>query len=633
MIICLDQRTGGGCGAENPEDAPTCQQCGRSLRFALVLLDPNTVVGSYMVVRLVGYGGGGAVYEALDLRDAQRVALKQTFDPTGAHSFRDEFAALSRVSHPGLPRYHELFDFAGNGYLVMEFIPGLSLQELIDQRGGPLPEAEALDYARQACAVVAFLHQRTPPLLHRDIKPANMRLTDSGQVKLVDFGLLKQAGQQTRRTIRGMGTPAYAPIEQYSTTGQHTDPRSDIYSLGATFYCLLSGSEPPPATERAAVTPDPLRPPQSLNPALTPRVAAALTRAMALVQHDRFARVEDFATALAVPVAVGTTPALPLPAHAPVLPLGEPITRLTEIRAVPAHAEGLTSLAIRADGELLACGSADDTATIWRVYDGSLVTRLVGHARGVNGLAFTADGAYVVTGSADKTVRFWQISDGACVMTLNNHTDWVTSLAASPDATTFATGSADGMLWLWVMYSGAPIGSAQTGSGIECIAWRPDGAAFATGHDDGTIQIRRADGLLLRTITAHTNLVTGLAWSPYGALLVSVSNDRTGMIWNVADGTPRMSLDGHLANVTCVAFAHDGATIVTGAIDGLLRAYRAEDATLLFEQQTHERGVNALGWLPERETLVTAGMDGVLRLWQARRATTPLGNATMRLAS
>ncbi|MBC8078379.1 MAG: protein kinase [Chloroflexales bacterium] len=617
MIICLDQRTGGGCGTENADDAQACRECGRSLRFALLLHDPDTIIGSYRLLDLVGYGGGGAVYAADDLRSLERVAIKQTFDPAGALSFRDEFTALSRLSHPGLPRYNELFEFGGNGYLAMEFIPGQSMQELIDERGSPLAEDVALDYARQICAVLHFLHGHEPPLFHRDIKPANLRLTDDGTVKLVDFGLLKRGSQLTRKTIRGMGTPAYAPIEQYATSGQHTNARSDIYSLGATLYHLLSAVEPPPATERAALSPDPLMSLHTLNPAIELDVVVAVERAMAQVQADRFASVAEFAAALGfsfqpLPRIRGAAPPLARPLAVGALDVQQALF-------IQAHAEGIVCLAVRGDGELLAAGSADDTASLWRIYDGAEVVRLVGHGRGVNGLAFTADGAYLATGSADATIKFWQVEGGSCVLTLEKHDDWVQTLAASPDRQTLASAGADGVLWLWQMYDGLPLGSLRAGSGIWSIAWRPDGGQFALGLEDGRAQLRQAgDGRLLRTISAHENVVTGLDFSHDGGLLVTVSNDRSGMIWDVASGDPLRSLDGHGGAVACVACSPDGGVIATGCIDGLLRFYRAADAALLAEVEAHPRGVNALIWLPGGEAIATAGMDGAVCVWKVQ---------------
>jgi serine/threonine-protein kinase len=287
MIVCLDQRTGAGCGAQNRDNAQRCGQCGMALRFALLLRDPGALVGNYQIIRVIGHGAAGAVYEAADTRTLERVALKESFDPSSISSFQEEFAMLRQLQHPNLPRYHAMFEADGNGCLVMELVPGQSLQDVLDKQPELLPENQVLGYAFQLCDVLGYLHNQRPPIVHRDIKPANIRLTPEGRIKLVDFGLLKQGSQQTRMTIRGMGTPAYAPIEQYGRAGQHTDPRSDIYSLGATLYHLLTGQEPPTATDRVAMSPDPLVPPQRRNRALSRHVSDATMFALSLAQRDR----------------------------------------------------------------------------------------------------------------------------------------------------------------------------------------------------------------------------------------------------------------------------------------------------------------------------------------------------------
>jgi serine/threonine protein kinase len=178
MILCLDQRTGNGCGTENRDSAQCCGQCGMPLRFALTLLDPGALLSSYRIMRVIGHGGCGAVYEVENTRrPGFHAAVKETFDPTSIRSFQSEFAVLSGLHHPNLPRYHELFEAQGNGYMVMEFVPGQSLQDVLDSQQGPLLESQVLGYALQLCDVLSYLHSQHPPILHRDIKPANIRLT------------------------------------------------------------------------------------------------------------------------------------------------------------------------------------------------------------------------------------------------------------------------------------------------------------------------------------------------------------------------------------------------------------------------------------------------------------------------
>ncbi|NJP06928.1 MAG: serine/threonine protein kinase [Chloroflexaceae bacterium] len=226
MRICLDQRTSGGCRANNPDSAKVCAQCGRSLRYALELHNPGTPIGPYRICQIIGFGGFGAVYEAEDTRRRGfHVALKESFDPNDIRAFQGEFAILQLLQHDHLPHYYEMFEADGNGYLVMELIPGQSLQDVLKQRRGqPLAEAQVLGYAIQICDVLTYLHSQNPTIIHRDIKPANMRLTPDGLIKLVDC-LFKQGSEETRSSRRGL-TPMYAPLEQWGTTTQHTSRRA-----------------------------------------------------------------------------------------------------------------------------------------------------------------------------------------------------------------------------------------------------------------------------------------------------------------------------------------------------------------------------------------------------------------------
>ncbi len=293
MLLCFDRRTDTGCMTMNSSTAQYCLQCGRSLRFALNFHDPGTRIANYQIVRLIGNGAFGAVYEAEALQGASgRVAIKETFDPDSLRSFMSEFAVLSRLHHDNLPQYYEVFEADGHGYLVMELVPGQSLEEILAAEQRPLREAQVLGYAVQLCDVLTYLHDQNPPILHRDIKPANIRLTPHGLIKLVDFGLLKQGTEQTRHTLRGIGTLVYAPFEQFGRGG--TDPRSDIYSLGATLYHLLSAQEPLPVPERLAGSNDTLVPLRQHNPAISAHVAEAIHMALNLWQRDRHADMQAF---------------------------------------------------------------------------------------------------------------------------------------------------------------------------------------------------------------------------------------------------------------------------------------------------------------------------------------------------
>ncbi len=273
-------------------------------------VSPGTMLGNrYKVLELIAQGGMGAVYKCSDTRLAGRLcAVKETrIDPTLSptqlkqmqEQFKREATTLATLDHPNLPKVSDYFSGGGRHYLVMDYVAGEDLLSLLKSRpaGQPgLPVEQVLAWADQLCAALHYLHTQDPPILHRDIKPANIKLADSGLVKLVDFGLVKWMAPDDNSTItviQGLGTLAYTPLEQYGGDTGHTDPRTDIYALGATLYHLLTGQPPVSAKERF-LRPDRFVPPQQIVPDLPTHVAEAILRAMAMHPQDRPSSVQEF---------------------------------------------------------------------------------------------------------------------------------------------------------------------------------------------------------------------------------------------------------------------------------------------------------------------------------------------------
>src|SRR5918912_2326756 len=253
------------------------------------MIAPGTVLQNrYAVERQIGQGGMGAVYVATDQRFGSTVALKETFfdDPSLSKAFEREARLLNHLRHPALPKVSDHFTEGTEQFLVMEFIQGSDLGELLKARGGAFPVADVLRWADELLDVLEYLHGQKPPVVHRDIKPQNIKRTACGKIILLDFGLAKGTPAQTHATATGsvLGySPMYAPLEQVQGTG--TDPCSDIYSLGATLYHLLTGAAPVDALTRASAVinnqPDPLRPAHVANPQVPIAVGKVIQRAMA----------------------------------------------------------------------------------------------------------------------------------------------------------------------------------------------------------------------------------------------------------------------------------------------------------------------------------------------------------------
>ena len=164
--------------------------------------------------------------------------------------FRLESSLLARLDHPNLPKVSDYFAEGTREYLVMDFVEGRDLQEILQEaqrRNDFLSETVVLGWAAQLLDALEYMHEQNPPVLHRDIKPSNIKLTPRGVIKLVDFGLVKVLHVDETRTVtvlQGRGTVAYTPLEQYGGDSGYTDCRSDLYSLAATLYHLLAGIPP-----------------------------------------------------------------------------------------------------------------------------------------------------------------------------------------------------------------------------------------------------------------------------------------------------------------------------------------------------------------------------------------------------
>ena len=271
---------------------------------------PNGIVlrSRYRIVELIGQGGMGAVYRAEDLRlEGRQCALKEILPELGSmgetlaqtrEQFYREASVLARLDHPNLPKVSDYFSREGREYLVMDYVPGPDLREILNdarRQGRYLTEKTVLGWARQLCDALEYLHSQEPAVLHRDIKPSNIKLTPRGQVKLVDFGLVKLLLPDDSRTVtvvQGRGTVQYTPLEQYGGDTGHTDARSDIYSVGATLYHLLTGKPPADAKERF-LRPGSLVPPRSINPDISPLTERVLLRAMAMHPDQRPASIAE----------------------------------------------------------------------------------------------------------------------------------------------------------------------------------------------------------------------------------------------------------------------------------------------------------------------------------------------------
>jgi serine/threonine protein kinase len=259
-----------------------------------------TLINRYRIIKLLGQGGFGAVYQAWDSSLNSYVAVKESLraSPGAQEQFELEARLLTRLRHPNLPCVTDHFTVKGQGqYLVMEYIEGDDLNVTLKNNNRPLHEKLVIGWLSQICDALTYLHSQKPPTIHRDIKPANIRITPQGNAMLVDFGIatIFAQGADTNLGARAI-TPGYSPPEQYGL-GQ-TNAQSDIYALGATAYHLLTGRIPPPALEISVGNISRPKPVRDLNPLISIAVSAALEKAMQINYKNRWGSAAEFKKAL-----------------------------------------------------------------------------------------------------------------------------------------------------------------------------------------------------------------------------------------------------------------------------------------------------------------------------------------------
>ena len=292
----------------------------------MILAVGTILENRYRIDQLMGYGGMGALYRAYDTHLRRVVAIKENTVTTlgistesiGAsrRQFEGEALMLARVRHVNLPHVSDHFVTPeGNQYLVMDYIEGEDLAQIV-ARNGPLPEAQALAWINQVCDALEYLHSLQPPIIHRDIKPQNIKVTSTGQVFLVDFGIAKVGGTNGQTMAGAVGvTRGFSPPEQHAMSG--TDARSDIYSLGATLYALLTGQVPPDSVSLQSGEAQ-LTLPRLTNETISPTVQDALLTAMAARRTDRPQTVREFRRMLPTERGGIRADTMPLAAQGPV---------------------------------------------------------------------------------------------------------------------------------------------------------------------------------------------------------------------------------------------------------------------------------------------------------------------------
>ncbi|MHB2017939.1 MAG: WD40 repeat domain-containing serine/threonine protein kinase [Candidatus Xenobia bacterium] len=608
------------------------------------MLAPGTVLQSrYTVEDVLGRGGMGAVYRARDNTLGDRAvaikAMQAQFEDAeerrrAVEQFRSEARLLATLDHPNIVPVMHSFEENDQHYLVMLFIDGVPLDKVI-KAGAPLPMEWILAWAEQICDALEYLHGHEPPIIFRDLKPANVMVDARQRVRLIDFGIARLLTVSTNTLVKGAGTPGFAPMEQYGSTSS-TDPRSDVYALGATLYTMLTGEVPPMPMEVLVGTRE-MKAPGELRGDVPVWLSGLVMQMLALHPDQRPQTVGEVRQVLRGPV----LPMRDLPALLVVPPppdMTEIATRVCPTCRGPIltatgtcsscapprrrrHAEQRAApVDFVPHGNLLAFAEGNDVC-LWDVAASRAVARLPMPAP-VWALAFAPDGQTLVVSAGQPVV--WDVARLSASRQLEGHEADVLSVAFSTQGTMLATGSADHNVALWDMVTGRLLCRLPGHTDmVWAVAFSPDGRLVASASQDRTVRLWTApEGRVVRVLEGHTDWVWDVSFSPDGRALASASFDRTVRFWSVerrifGGGSRSVSFGTQLVSVR---FAPLGIPhLAVGGWDGAVRIWDRRKERETNRLEGHEGAVGSLAWSPDGRLLAVAPLAGPVRLWDAHQ--------------
>jgi serine/threonine protein kinase/WD40 repeat protein len=608
------------------------------------------ISGKYVLLDRLGSGGMASVFLCRHRVMRRHVAIKvlpdrEAGDPLQLERFHREARAVATLDHPNIVRAHDIDCDGKMHFLVMEYVDGSNLDEIV-QKHGRLEVKRAMHYICQAAHGLQHAHEAG--LVHRDIKPANLLLDRNGVVKILDMGLARffreerdnLTQEHDRQSV--LGTADYLAPEQ-ALDSHAVDIRADIYSLGVTFYFLLTGSSPFQGGSIAQKliwhqvrTPKAIR---EVRPEVPVEVAEAVDRMLAKDPDQRFQTPAEVVDALLPfvqePLAPPSENEMPVrcaalrrdeptPSVTPVLPLS---TLTTTARRSLKQSVALSTVATATTESTFDLNRAAERETrapakkrprrrrTWKwaavVAGGLLLAAVVGA------------GTYraIFGGDSRRPDPFpWRGDRTGSARIFAAHSAQVESVAVAPDGKHVLTGSADRTMLLWDLETGEVLRSFQGFNGIVYfVDFSPDGRLAVSASGDGTVRLWNwRTGEEVRRCEGHEGAVHCAAFNRDGSRLASAGEDRTVRIWETATGVEVQRCEGHDKGVWWVVWSPDGRAVLSAGKDASIRLWDAQFGTEKQQFRGHRDEVRRVAFSADGSRILSGSFDTTMRLWDTR---------------
>ena len=609
-------------------------------------LGPGKIIDDFELMGEINRGGMGVIYKAKQ-KGLDRIVALKVIAPNRLSSrearrrFKQEVVTAARLNHPNIVTVFQTDIDGAIPYLAMEYVPGIDLSRLV-KAVGPLSPPDACYYILQAA--IGLQHAHEAGLVHRDIKPANLMVTPSPidpdpgktaklpRVKILDMGLARivneeEPGELTRAGIF-LGTPDYVAPEQ-AEDARTSDIRADIYSLGSSFYFLLTGeipfpgasvvqklrkqmAEPPPSAraKRDEVSPalDGLvRRMMARSPLERPQTPAELVEMIESVMRGGTVTASRSGSIPATAL-VGTGHPTPFPGLAPAV----------SSVSIKAHDAAIHSVAITPDGKAVITGSADGSIKLWNADKLRETRSFRGDLGSLEHVALAPNGKWAASCSTRLTVQemrvqLWDLASGTeHGRGLKGAADNYRTSSISSDGKRLAAGSGDKSVWVWSFeFAGIkPLQLKGHKGAVTGVAFARSADTLLSAAEDGTVrQWDLSTGADKGSLNASVGPIRCLA---FGGKKVAVGGKSLAVRRKTASFT---RFEGHEGFVNCVAFSSDGKLLASGGTDGTVRIWLVEEATELARLEGHTRAVGSVAFGPDAGVLFSGGDDGTLRRW------------------